>query len=482
MNLQAVQNFKWLTKEDTISCKNSSKGLTLNLVHIVFPTKALTEGWFTSPCHITALKISRSNLGRIEENAFKTDIFSNLTELRLRYADIWLIKMGAFNGLTELTLLTLNSLGLDAVAKNVLVSCPKLKEVQIYFSFDTAHPIQNKWFSGDELMNELETVDWFGNEIGKGIDKTTFNAAVNLKFLSLRDNCIETIGDGSFKPIKNLKSLDLTFNLLKTIPSELKNLVDRRRDIYFELGANPWECTCDLKSVRQLYLERESSTYPIICEGGMRIEKCMDLCLEDSECRDVQETPENLLPFWHQLSPTEHVISVKCNAPKVSIVLNRPSTRILIGQYLDDDYFINLSRFTSQQIVVVFEVGIYATIENSTCITNNRNVQTAYMPFSIRLRPNTSYLFCFSDKGTLSIRPLNCFAFHSKREEINTAENVWIFNEDRNIIIFLCIVSGIISISLGIAFAFIVPKIQALLLENDNETHINQSCYIENRP
>lgn len=491
-SLQALQDFKWLTNEDAVSCKKQKKtddkptvevegsnGLTLNLVHIAFPSKALTNEWLKSPCYVTVLKVSHSNLETIESNAFNTEIFSNLIELKLRYADIRLLKSGAFNGLTDLRRLTLDSISLDIVSRDVLVPCPKLNEFHIYFSFDTAHPVQNKWFSGDALLNELEVVDLFGNEIRKGIDNTTFNAAGNIKILSLRDNYIETIGKDAFSPIKSLKFLDLTNNYLKTMPSELKNLMERKPDIHFELGNNPWECTCELETVRKYYLRRESSPFPIVCDGGMRIEKCMDLCSEDSNCHDLKATPESLLPFWHQLSPTEQKISVKCKASTVSIVLQRPSARFLIGQYLDGDYFINLNGFTSERIVVVSEVGIYANTENSTCITNNRNVN---MQFTIRLRPNSSYLFCFLDKVTLFIRPFNCFAFHSKREEINTSNNIWILNEDRNIIIFLCIVSGIISISLGTALAFIGTKLRTWFPTNDDETQINQSCYIENGP
>lgn len=494
-DLQVLQDFKWLSKEDVISCKKpkenvnklsleatGSKELTINLVNILFPSKALSNGWLKSPCYIIALKVSRSNLGSIEKDAFNSEIFSTLVELRLRYADIWNIENGAFNGLTELKRLTLDSLGLDRVGKNILVPCPKLEEVHIYSSFDTVHPIQNRWFSGDELLNGLKSVDLFGNEIRKGIGNTTFNAAANINILSLRDNYIETIGEGAFKPIKNLISLDLTSNLLKTMPSELENLMTRKPDAYFELGYNPWECTCELETVRKYYIRQGSRPYPIICDGGMFIEKCTDLCSEDSNCHDLKATPDGRLPFWHQLSLAKQRISVKCRASTLSIVLKRPSTRFLIGQYFDGDYFISLSGFTSEQIVVAFEVGISATTQNSTCITNNRNVHTVYMQFSISLRPNTSYLFCFLEKGASSIRPLNCFAFHSKHEEINTLDNIWIFNEDRNLSIFLGIVFGIISISLGITLAFIAPQLRALFPKNDDQTLFNQSCYIENRP
>ncbi|XP_068612404.1 SLIT and NTRK-like protein 6 [Brachionichthys hirsutus] len=121
-------------------------------------------------------------------------------------------------------------------------------------------------------LSSLKKLYLNGNRIEK-LFSTIFVGLHNLEFLYLEYNLIKEIAPGTFNPLPNLKLLSLNNNLLSSLPAQIfrnvplsklnlrKNLLvhlpvsnvldqlDSLGQIYLE--DNPWDCSCDLLSLKQ---------------------------------------------------------------------------------------------------------------------------------------------------------------------------------------------------------------------------------------
>ncbi|KAM4537644.1 SLIT and NTRK-like protein 6 [Fundulus diaphanus] len=125
-------------------------------------------------------------------------------------------------------------------------------------------------------LSSLKKLHLNGNRIEK-LFSTMFVGLHNLEFLYLEYNLLKEIAPGTFNPLPNLKLLSLNNNLLSSLPAQIfrnvpltklnlrKNLLmhlpvsnvldqlDALEQIYLE--DNPWDCSCDLLSLKQ-WLEK----------------------------------------------------------------------------------------------------------------------------------------------------------------------------------------------------------------------------------
>uniref|UniRef100_A0A8C2EYE9 SLIT and NTRK like family member 6 n=1 Tax=Cyprinus carpio TaxID=7962 RepID=A0A8C2EYE9_CYPCA len=121
-------------------------------------------------------------------------------------------------------------------------------------------------------LSNLKKLYLNGNRIEK-ISVTMFLGLHNLEYLYLEYNVIKVIEAGSFNPLTNLKLLLLNNNLLNTLPAQIfRNVplvtLNLRKNIFMHLPVsnvldqlnylehiyledNPWDCTCDLVSLKQ---------------------------------------------------------------------------------------------------------------------------------------------------------------------------------------------------------------------------------------
>lgn len=121
-------------------------------------------------------------------------------------------------------------------------------------------------------LSSLKKLYLNGNRIEKLVS-TMFVGLHNLEYLYLEYNLIKEIAPGTFNPLPNLKLLSLNNNLLSSLPAQIfrnvplaklnlrKNLfmhlpvsnvldqLDSLEQIYLE--DNPWDCSCDLLSLKQ---------------------------------------------------------------------------------------------------------------------------------------------------------------------------------------------------------------------------------------
>lgn len=137
-------------------------------------------------------------------------------------------------------------------------------------------------------LSSLKKLYLNGNRIEK-LFSTMFVGLHNLEYLYLEYNLIKEIAPGTFNPLPNLKLLSLNNNLLSSLPAQIfrnvplaklnlrKNLLmhlpvsnvldqlDSLEQIYLE--DNPWDCSCDLLSLKQWVekLRKDTVVGSILC-------------------------------------------------------------------------------------------------------------------------------------------------------------------------------------------------------------------------
>lgn len=143
-------------------------------------------------------------------------------------------------------------------------------------------------------LSNLKKLYLNGNRIEK-ISATMFLGLHNLEYLYLEHNVIKDIEAGSFNPLTNLKLLFLNNNLLNTLPAQIfRNVplvrLNLRKNVFMHLPVsnvldqlnyleqiyledNPWDCTCDLVSLKQWVekLSKDTVMGTILCHTPQKL-------------------------------------------------------------------------------------------------------------------------------------------------------------------------------------------------------------------
>ncbi|XP_026851872.2 SLIT and NTRK-like protein 6 [Electrophorus electricus] len=143
-------------------------------------------------------------------------------------------------------------------------------------------------------LSHLKKLYLNGNRLGK-ISATMFLGLHNLESLYLEFNVIKEIEAGSFNPLTKLKLLFLNNNLLSALPAQIfrnvpltklnlrtnlfthlpvSNVLDQLDFLeQIHLEDNPWDCTCDLVSLKQWLerLKKDMATGPILCHSPRKV-------------------------------------------------------------------------------------------------------------------------------------------------------------------------------------------------------------------
>lgn len=143
-------------------------------------------------------------------------------------------------------------------------------------------------------LSSLKKLYLNGNRIEK-ISATMFLGLHNLEYLYLEYNVIKEIEAGSFNPLTNLRLLFLNNNLLNTLPAQIfRNVplvkLNLRKNVFVHLPVsnaleqlsfleqiyledNPWDCSCDLVSLKQWVerLTRDTVVGTILCHTPQKL-------------------------------------------------------------------------------------------------------------------------------------------------------------------------------------------------------------------
>ncbi|KAM9821098.1 SLIT and NTRK-like protein 6 [Neosynchiropus ocellatus] len=143
-------------------------------------------------------------------------------------------------------------------------------------------------------LSNLKKLYLNGNRIEK-LFSTMFVGLHNLEYLYLEYNLIKDIAPGTFNPLPNLKLLSLNNNQLSSLPAQIfrnvplsklnlrKNLLmhlpvsnvldqlNSLEQIYLE--DNPWDCSCDLLSLKQWVekLRKDTVVGSILCQTPKKL-------------------------------------------------------------------------------------------------------------------------------------------------------------------------------------------------------------------
>ncbi|KAJ8252928.1 hypothetical protein GJAV_G00207190 [Gymnothorax javanicus] len=211
-----------------------------------------------------------------------------------------------------------------------------------------------------------------------------FTGLHNLEYLYLEYNAIKEILPGTFNPMPNLKLLSLNNNFLQNLPLQIfhniplttlnlrknqflhlavSNLLDQLTSlekIYLE--ENPWDCSCDLVSLKQWVekLAKDTLVGAILCHMPRKVAKlelqdvkidvmCPGLNDKNSEYEptDATTTSNAMEGFFHSLTDTVplsvlilsllilFLMVIFCSAGIVVVVLHKRKRRSKKGQSED---------------------------------------------------------------------------------------------------------------------------------------------------
>ncbi|XP_072179424.1 uncharacterized protein [Diadema setosum] len=213
------------------------------------------------------------------------------SHLSLRHNQIERIEPGTFAGFSDLEVLILSYNRIRQVESNAFTGVPKLRQIDLQ---------SNNLQTFDRLAlngsSNLQVIYLSNNNIND-IESGTFQFVIKLKFIALYNNSLPRLNTGVFDNLRHLEVLDLGYNKLKRLPSNifahlirlqtiilsdnqlistgrvlllprittldmrnnnltrLENLTEETlgRLQVFLLEGNPWNCDCQLETLRLWY-------------------------------------------------------------------------------------------------------------------------------------------------------------------------------------------------------------------------------------
>ncbi|XP_037071188.1 leucine-rich repeat-containing protein 24-like [Pollicipes pollicipes] len=215
------------------------------------------------------LELSGNELRELPAEVFRRAGLLNLQRIFLANCRLRTVDDSAFAGLTNLVDLDLSGNTLTAIPQRSLLSVPALRELKM------------------------------ANNAIQRVEADTFSAVPGLVKLDLSDCQIFEVDPAAFDPLDILESLKISGNRLQALPE--RTVVALRRVHNVELHANPWECDCRLRPMRD-WLQRHNIPYPIApsCHGPPRLagRSFKELSADDFACRP------QLLPMVREVAVT----------------------------------------------------------------------------------------------------------------------------------------------------------------------------------
>lgn len=313
-------------------------------------------------------------------------------------------------------------------------------------------------------LPKLETLIIQGN-YKETIQQSTFHGLSSIKFVSLTFCGIKRIEPMAFDNVlSTLIYLDLSNNLLKTIPSGLLSQFQSRH-INVQIFNNPWHCTCELNELKQLALiqplngtlqcatpfcyrgqELESANF---CNGDLDID-CSAIAL------DTRQTVEDREPIikecYDDLTKTCEEVQVK-GQTKIRSISYEDNGEVQIE--IDTEY-------EAKSLVVIWFETIKTSDENNEYYESSESVSCQSSDtdsFRIRnLSPDTAYTVCVVSKTETTISPLDCFPYYNQTIVDTIDEEIWILDEDKVKVISFVVCGAIASLLFGLAMSFVLIR------------------------
>ena len=201
---------------------------------------------------ITSLVLNDKNITSLKVGDF--DGLTNLTELHLNGNALTSLPSGIFDELKKLTALYLGGNALTSLPSGIFDELKKLENLTLSSNaltslpsgiFDELKKLEQIYLSGNGLttlpsgiFDELKNLDlcYLGNNALTSLPSGVFDELKNLTAMSLSTNALTSLSSGIFDGLKNLKKIALDTNAFTTLPSDLFEELTKLEEIF--LGGN----------------------------------------------------------------------------------------------------------------------------------------------------------------------------------------------------------------------------------------------------
>lgn len=197
-----------------------------------------------------------SDIGILQQSPTKLVMTGNMIQKLLKFD---------FVSYDTLELLNLANNRIDYIDNETFLSLSSLKK--LYLNGNRIEKLFSTMFVG---LHNLEYLYLEYNLI-KDIAPGTFNPLPNLKLLSLNNNQLSSLPAQIFRNVP-LSKLNLRKNLLMHLPvSNVLDQLNSLEQIYLE--DNPWDCSCDLLSIKQWVekLRKDTVVGSILCQTPKKV-------------------------------------------------------------------------------------------------------------------------------------------------------------------------------------------------------------------
>ncbi|XP_063068817.1 SLIT and NTRK-like protein 6 [Engraulis encrasicolus] len=267
-----------------------------------------------------------SDLGILQQSPTKLVLTGNMIQRLLKYD---------FVTYDSLELLNLANNQIDYVENETFLSLSNLRK--LYLNGNRIEKLSPNMFVG---LHNLEYLYLEYNLI-KDIQPGTFNPLPNMKLLSINNNMLSTLPAQIFRNVA-LTKLNLRKNLFMHLPvSNVLDQLESLEQIYLE--DNPWDCTCDLVSLKQWVekLDKDTVMGTILCHTPKKVDK--------AELRTLRT--EVLCPglvTYYSLLPTD--------------IDGIPATTVPLGQGQDQGFLNSLMGTVPLSVLILSLLVLFLTV------------------------------------------------------------------------------------------------------------------------
>ena len=228
---------------------------------------------------ITSLDLNDKNITSLKVGDF--DGLTNLTELHLNGNALTSLPSGIFDELKKLKEIYLGGNALTSLPSGIFDELKKLENLTLSSNaltslpsgiFDELKKLEEIYLSGNALttlpsgiFDELKNLDlcYLGNNALTSLPSGVFDELKNLTAMSLSTNALTALPSDIFDGLKNLKKIALDTNAFTTLPSDLFEELTKLEEIF--LGGNaltslPSGILNGLEDLKLFYLGRNGLT------------------------------------------------------------------------------------------------------------------------------------------------------------------------------------------------------------------------------
>lgn len=452
----------------------------------------MKNGWFKMQCFdMKWLQLRQIRISEIENEAFFKSIFRNLEYLEIFDVPLRILRSGTFNGLFNLKVLSMVGLNLHRIEKNTFAAMPRLAGVSLYNCGPNKISLDNIF--GGSVLRILRMINIEKCDLGDIITDQSFVNIPSISTLTLVSDNIEIIGPNALDIVlRRVKKLFLRYNKLKSVPNDL---FKTNHPIEIDLTGNPFHCDCQMENLRIYEQTTTSASFSgIICVTpvefhGISLRNCPFLCKETilpytEVNKSIQRQPTTVKPHPNSQNENQQHVNVheKINLicenltytphTKKMITLTKSSHKIGPVVQIEEGQLHIDTVFLKNDFKLI-ELNHFQSNEFDEIISNNEKSCAVYYksskPIDIqikrKLQPEILHRFCWTEKSSGTILPLDCITFHLNEEDASLMKlegkdlDAWIMEPDKPIVITVCVLFAIFAPVIGILIAIALTKL-----------------------